>query len=54
VYVIKCTGVTEGTDQDLSAEKFRLAASINYQVNSEAFEALKKNAKIVDSRAKFY
>jgi peptidyl-prolyl cis-trans isomerase D len=54
VYVVKCTGVTEGTDQDLTAEKFRLAASIGYQVNSGAFEALKKNAKIIDRRAKFY
>ncbi len=54
VYVIKCTGVTEGKDQDLTAEKFRLDAAINYQVNTEAFEALKQNAKIVDRRAKFY
>ncbi len=54
VYVIKCLGVNEGTDQDLIAEKFRLSASVAYQVNTQAFEALKKNAKIIDRRAKFY
>ena len=54
VYVIKVTEVTQGTDLDLSAEKFRLTASINYRVNTEAFQALKENAKIVDKRAKFY
>jgi peptidyl-prolyl cis-trans isomerase D len=54
VYVIKCTNITEGTDQDLTAEKFRLAAAINYRAITEAFDALKKNAKIVDKRAKFY
>lgn len=54
VYVIKCTSVTDGTDQDLTAEKFRLSAAINYRANTEAFEAMKKNAKIIDKRAKFY
>jgi hypothetical protein len=46
--------MTKGTDQDLSSEKFRLAAGINYRANSEAFDALKEDAKIVDKRAKFY
>jgi peptidyl-prolyl cis-trans isomerase D len=54
VYVVKVTGVTQGTDQDLSSEKFRLAAGINYRANTEAFEALKEDAKILDKRAKFY
>jgi len=54
VYVVKVIGVTQGTDQDLSSEKFRLAAGINYRANTEAFEALKEDAKIIDKRAKFY
>jgi len=54
VYVVKVINITQGTDQDLASEKFRLAASINYRANTEAFEALKENAKIVDKRAKFY
>ena len=54
VYVVKVTAVTQGTDQDLSSEKFRLAAGINYRANTEAFEALKEDAKIIDKRAKFY
>jgi len=54
VYVIKVTGVTQGADQDIASEKFRISASTNYRVNSEAFEALKEYAKIVDKRAKFY
>lgn len=54
VYVVKVTAVTQGTDQDVTSEKFRLAAGINYRANSEAFEALKEDAKIVDKRAKFY
>lgn len=52
--VIKCTSINEGKDQDLSAEKFRLASALEYKINNEAFEELKKNAKIIDRRAKFY
>ena len=54
VYVIKATSVTQGTDQDLAADKQKLAASISYRANMYAFEALRENAKIVDKRAKFY
>jgi len=54
VFVVKATSVTAGTDQDLKADKQRLAASINYRANMTAFEALRENAKIVDKRSKFY
>ena len=54
VYVVKVTSVTAGTDQDIKAEKQKLASSISYRSNMYAFEALRENAKIVDKRAKFY
>ncbi|MEI7523619.1 MAG: SurA N-terminal domain-containing protein [Mariniphaga sp.] len=54
VYVVKVNSVTTGTDQDLAANKLKLAASISYRANMYAFEALRENAKIVDKRAKFY
>ena len=54
VYVVKVTEETKSVNQDISSEKFRLAASMNYRANSEAFEALREYAKIVDKRSKFY
>ncbi len=54
VYVVKATSVTVGTDQDIKADRQRLAASVNYRANMIAFEALRENAKIVDKRSKFY
>jgi len=51
---VKATSVTLGTNQDVNADKKRLAASINYRANMVAFEALRENAKIVDKRSKFY
>jgi len=54
VYVVKVTSLMAGTDQDIKADKQRLAQSINYRANMVAFEALRENAKIVDKRSKFY
>jgi peptidyl-prolyl cis-trans isomerase D len=54
VFVVKVTGLNMGTDQDLKADKQKLAASINYRANTLAFEALRENANIVDKRSKFY
>ncbi len=54
VFVVKVTSEKTGSQQNLAAEKFKLAASMNYRANSEAFEALREYAKIVDKRAKFY
>jgi peptidyl-prolyl cis-trans isomerase D len=54
VFVVKVTSEKTGAQQDLASEKFKLGASMNYRANSEAFEALRENAKIVDKRGKFY
>ena len=54
VFVIKATSITPGTDQDVAANKQKLAAANSYRANMYAFEALRENAKIVDKRAKFY
>ena len=54
VYVVKVTSLNQGTDQDVKADKQKLAASINYRANTLAFEALRENAKIIDKRSKFY
>jgi len=54
VYVVKVTSVNQGTDQDVTADKQKLAASINYRANMLAFEALRENAKVIDKRSKFY
>ncbi len=54
VFVVKVTSVSAGTDQDITADKQKLAASASYRANMYAFEALRENAKIVDKRAKFY
>lgn len=54
VYVVKATNVNQMPDQDVTSEKQKLSASINYRTNTLAFEALRENAKIVDKRAKFY
>lgn len=54
VYVVKVTDLIPGTDSDISSDKARLAASINYRTNMLAFEALREHANVVDKRAKFY
>jgi peptidyl-prolyl cis-trans isomerase D len=54
VFVVKVNSVNQGTDQDVKADKQKLAASINYRANMLAFEALRENAKVVDKRSKFY
>lgn len=54
VYVIKTTQVNKGAEQDVAAEKQRNLASIGYRVTTQAFEALRENANVVDKRAKFY
>lgn len=54
VYLTKVTGVTKGNDTNVKAEKTLLEQTLAYQAGSQAFEALKKNADIVDKRSKFY
>jgi peptidyl-prolyl cis-trans isomerase D len=54
VYVAKVTSVTTGTDNNLKAEKQRLAQTLSYQAGPQIFDALKQKAEIVDKRSKFY
>jgi peptidyl-prolyl cis-trans isomerase D len=54
VFIAKVTSFTTGTDNDLKGEKNRIAQSLGYRAGTQVFEALKKNAAIVDKRSKFY
>ena len=54
VYIVKVTSVNQGTDQGFETEQARLAQSLNFRATSQAFEAQRKKADIVDKRAKFY
>jgi peptidyl-prolyl cis-trans isomerase D len=54
VYIVKVTSVNQGPDQGADAEKLRLAQSLGYRASSQAVEAQRKKAEIVDRRAKFY
>lgn len=54
VYLAKVTSVTTGNDTNVKAEQTRLDQTLSYTASAQAFEALKKNAKIVDKRSKFY
>ena len=54
VYIVKVTSVNQGPDQGADAEKLRLAQSMGYRASSQALEAQRKKADIVDKRAKFY
>lgn len=54
VYIIKVTAVNEGTKDDIVAEQVRLAQSLSFRANSQAFEAHRNSVEIVDKRSKFY
>ncbi|MBE9509868.1 MAG: peptidylprolyl isomerase [Bacteroidetes bacterium] len=54
VYVITVTNITNPEETDLTAILNRLKSTYNSRAGYEAFEALKENADIVDSRSKFY
>jgi peptidyl-prolyl cis-trans isomerase D len=54
VFVVKVISEKNNSLQDLASEKFKIAASMSYRANTEAFEALRDYAKIVDKRGKFY
>lgn len=54
VYVLVVNEITEPESSDLESIRTRLVTSFRVRANYEAFEALKKAAKIVDSRSKFY
>ncbi len=54
VYIIKLTSANQGPEQSFETEKNRLAQSMGYRATSQAYEAQRKKADIVDKRAKFY
>jgi peptidyl-prolyl cis-trans isomerase D len=54
VYIVKVTSVNQTDGQGVDAEKTRLAQSLGYRASSQAYEAQRKKADIVDKRAKFY
>jgi len=54
VYIVKVTSVNKGAEQGVDAEQTRLAQSMGYRALSQATEAQRKKAEIVDKRAKFY
>ena len=54
VYIVELTEKTGLTDGDINAEKHSLFLNSSYKANYQAYETLKKSAKIVDKRWKFY
>lgn len=54
VFVLMVTSVNQLPEQGVKTEQTRLAQSIGYRASSQAFEAQRKKAEIVDKRAKFY
>jgi peptidyl-prolyl cis-trans isomerase D len=54
VYIVKVTSVSQGPGQGFETEQARLAQSLNFRAASQAFEAQRKKAEIVDKRSKFY
>jgi len=54
VYIAVVTSITENTDLDETFQKNSLISSFNNRVNFEVYNALLENAKVVDSRSKFY
>ncbi len=54
VYIIKVTSVNQGAEEDISSEQARLAQSLSFRGNSQAFEAHRNSVEIVDKRTKFY
>ena len=54
VYVVKVTSVNQSDNENLESEKTRLAQNLNFRATSQAFEAQRKAAEIVDKRSKFY
>jgi len=54
VYLAKVTSFTNGSDNNLKAEKKRLTQTLDYRAGSQVFESLKKAVDIVDRRSKFF
>lgn len=54
VYIVKVTSVNQSGDENVNAEQLRLAQNMTFRANSQAYEAQREAAEIVDKRAKFY
>ncbi|TKG92304.1 peptidylprolyl isomerase [Puteibacter caeruleilacunae] len=54
VYVVEVKAVKSLDDSDVDAEQMRLAQSLAYRTNYQAFQVLKDAVEIVDDRARFY
>ena len=54
VFIVKVTAINEGNDQDLAAEKIRLAQNHLYRASAQALETHRDAVEIVDKRSKFY
>ncbi|WP_372776258.1 SurA N-terminal domain-containing protein [Mangrovibacterium sp.] len=54
VYIAKVVSINELNNNNLDAERNRLAQAIAYRANIQAYEAQRKAAEIDDRRAKFY
>ena len=54
VYIVIVTSVNQGPEQGVDIEQARLAQSMGYRASSQAVEAQREKAEIVDKRSKFY
>ncbi len=54
VYMLVANSVTKAAEEDVKLLQERLKLNFQMRGNYEAYEALRKNAKIIDKRYKFY
>ncbi len=54
VYIVKVTAINKQGDQNIAAEKLRLEQTLSTQASSEAYNAHREAADVVDKRSKFY
>lgn len=54
VYVVKVISINESENQNVEAEKQRLAQNLTFRAASQAYNAHREKAEVEDQRAKFY
>jgi peptidyl-prolyl cis-trans isomerase D len=56
VFIVEVTSVDQMDDQDMNVkdEQMRLTRDLTYRAYSQAYEAHRKDAEIIDKRSKFY
>lgn len=54
VYIVQVTEKNNMADQNVAAEQQRLTQSLEYRIDYQAYDAIKKSADIVDRRSKFF